>query len=130
MLKVTMLFIVIFSSALHADEIENKHLDGAFGRILKIENDENNFTEKFSSTYIIMHKKLYGPNAYLSQFRCLDGVANESKAALLVSAINSTDNTRWTYLIKMAYEESQWQVISIGTYDKINFEKNKNSYLQ
>jgi len=127
-LRIVVLALLLSCFTLSASE--NLALENAVKRFEQIVNDESALSDKWSSSYFIMHKRLYGESAYLKDFEYLTGIGNVDKAALLYKAFDAKDQSRTTLLIKMKVENSIWEVQSIATYDLSSFEKNKSKLVE
>jgi len=115
---------------MNAFSVNNPALNEAIDRFNNIVTDEKYLSDKWSSSYFIMHKRLYGSSAYLDNFQLLTGVASLNKAALMYKAFDKNDKSWTTYLLKMKIENSIWQVQSIATYDLDSFNKNKKRFVE
>lgn len=127
-LRVLILFLALINfNALCNNE---SSLNDAVKRFNQIVTDEKSLSDKWSSSYFIMHKRVYGSSAYLKDFVFLTGIASDNKAALLYKAFNVDEKLSTTYLLKMKVENSIWEVQSIATYDLESFEKNKHGLVE
>jgi len=125
--RLAVLIVVVISFSSLANDTA---LLDATNRFNQIVTNESSLSDKWSSSYFIMHKRIYGSAAYLRDFHYLDGIAHESKAALMYKVFDIKSQSWTTYLLKMALEDSTWQVISIATYDLKSFHKNKVALLE
>ena len=122
--------LILLLTSVETFSSENEALKNAVKRFKQITTDQKYLADKWSTSYFIMYKRLYGTSAYLKDFQFLTGIGKSDKAALMYKAYDKRDDSWTTYLLKMKMENSVWQVQSIATYDIEAFELNKNALVE